>query len=101
MVWVIIKGVILHENHDKVGISEFSLDLFGGLELFETGGNVLPQVLIVTLIVLTEVKSGDKSLLKVQQIIVVLPANIPPDWTNFVIVYRYARFFRLLLLEPP
>lgn len=98
---MIVIAVILHENHDKLGITEFSLDLFGCLELFETSGNIFPQVLKLTLIVLTEVKSGHKSLLKVQQIIVVLPANIPFDWTDFVIVYRYARFFRLLFLEPP
>ena len=46
--------------------------ILGGLELLKTGGNIFPQILILSFIILSKVKPGHKSLLIVKEIIKVV-----------------------------
>jgi hypothetical protein len=46
--------------------------ILSSLELLETGGNILPQTLILSFVILSKVKSGNESLLKVEEIVKVV-----------------------------
>ena len=46
--------------------------ILSSLELLETGGNVLPQTLILSFVILSKVKSGNESLLIVKEIVKVV-----------------------------
>jgi hypothetical protein len=46
--------------------------ILSSLELLETGGNILPQTLILSFVILSKVKSGNESLLIVKEIVKVV-----------------------------
>lgn len=55
---------------------KLSLHLLGHLKLFEARRNILPQVLVVTLIILPEVEPRNQPSLEIQEIIKVLVLHL-------------------------
>ena len=63
-----------------------SLWFFGHLEFFKTGWNIFSEILIISFIVFSEVESGDKSSLKIKQVIIMLILHLFFQWIDILYV---------------